>query len=414
MQTASKERSRADAESFECIQTSAQTQFHLALRNVSSPVPDRSIGLVAGYRRWLEFDAADQAGQDFCSFKCDGSHAVMVVADGVSQSFYGDLAARLVGRELLDFLWSQRESPPCVEALRTRLNECCATVTKVVRGKAVNPSTSGIKRLALEATRRDGSQTVLGAGLVDCRSEHGWLFLLGDIVAVVDDASGSCSCTGVKRTRWSNTYGVKGDIYVRSLSEVRSLLLKSDGVAEVQADELSSLLSKDAFERSADQWAKADDVSFVWLSTRNPLSASPPRSLPRESDVRLGGLSLHHHSETAAHQAALLQRDAPPVARRYKLDVGSFVLGLVFAAIIAFCISARPQAGLRRHLGRETTRRVMPHMKAFPLSSLAVDQCCEVACSCQNHVGECAFEAGPADDRPKASSRPVCMTGNED
>jgi hypothetical protein len=46
-----------------------------------------------GYRRSLGFDERNNPGQDYAVIRAESSYIVGIVADGVSQSFYGDLAA---------------------------------------------------------------------------------------------------------------------------------------------------------------------------------------------------------------------------------------------------------------------------------------------------------------------------------
>src|SRR4051812_13744902 len=59
-----------------------------------------------GYRRCREYDPKDGEGQDEVVLFTDRQRVIAVLADGVSQSFYGQLAAEVVVRGLGDYLRS--------------------------------------------------------------------------------------------------------------------------------------------------------------------------------------------------------------------------------------------------------------------------------------------------------------------
>src|SRR3954469_7654453 len=70
-------------------------------------------GSVAGltwryaYARSADCRRAGQVGQDFLTIRCDGRAVAFAVCDGVGQSFFGEIAAGLLGSALLDWLWAQ-------------------------------------------------------------------------------------------------------------------------------------------------------------------------------------------------------------------------------------------------------------------------------------------------------------------
>ena len=83
--------------------------------------PDVEVFL--GYRRALEFDEKDLPGQDFVTVRGGDGYVVGVVTDGVSQSFYGDRAAKYLSPKLLERLWETRENPPPEADLEGELRE---------------------------------------------------------------------------------------------------------------------------------------------------------------------------------------------------------------------------------------------------------------------------------------------------
>src|SRR4051812_28143375 len=56
------------------------------------------------YDRSRDSKQGNAPGQDFITFRCEGQRLAFAVCDGVSQSFYGDLAARFLGEQLVSWL----------------------------------------------------------------------------------------------------------------------------------------------------------------------------------------------------------------------------------------------------------------------------------------------------------------------
>jgi len=48
---------------------------------------------------------ANEPGQDYIAIIASDDRIAFVLCDGVSQSFYGDLAARILGDQLVAWLW---------------------------------------------------------------------------------------------------------------------------------------------------------------------------------------------------------------------------------------------------------------------------------------------------------------------
>src|SRR5215213_5656161 len=81
-------------------QQSYETQhLHLA---VPSEAAETAVHVYLGYRRCAEFDEGNQPGQDYAVVRVGDGYVVGVVADGVSRSFYGNLAAESLSTWLVD------------------------------------------------------------------------------------------------------------------------------------------------------------------------------------------------------------------------------------------------------------------------------------------------------------------------
>ena len=74
------------------------------------------------YFRSSETRAHDEIGQDYLIFKLDPDKLVFCLCDGVSQSFYGDLAARYLGDHIIDWLWDLPTLPTKILTARKMLS----------------------------------------------------------------------------------------------------------------------------------------------------------------------------------------------------------------------------------------------------------------------------------------------------
>src|SRR5258708_34459180 len=80
------------------------------------------------YGRSADSRAHDALGQDYLALCDDGARFAFAVCDGVSQSFLGDVAARIIGDELVRRLWTARLSDDA-ETLRDMLESALAALT---------------------------------------------------------------------------------------------------------------------------------------------------------------------------------------------------------------------------------------------------------------------------------------------
>ncbi|MDP9120232.1 MAG: protein phosphatase 2C domain-containing protein [Acidobacteriota bacterium] len=256
---------------------------------VQVPGADHEIVVTAGYRRWLEFDEPGGTGQDYSAVRAGLGFAVGVVADGVSQSFYGDLAARAVGEFLFDHLWEERESPPGKEKLEEELERLCKAVAEQVAGRELPPPDTLLGK-ALRRTREEGSQAVFAAFVLDAREEPAQLHLyqVGDVLAWVYDESGQAQAqASPPRGRWSSTGRSDLMLTVLKLSgdgAVRGVVLHSDGLPRGWAGELAGaeIGGQDFEKEKVEQWAARDDVSFAAAAILSVRGDRPRRSQREE------------------------------------------------------------------------------------------------------------------------------------
>src|ERR1039458_63138 len=156
-----------------------RTQFGSFVIQVP-PAGQQLEGLL-GYRRCFDFDVTDSAGQDYAVLRGDSQYSVGVLADGVSQSFFGDLAAAQVSRFLVQFLWSRRDNPPRKQDLEYQLKRLEKTVAEEVRQHAIPDDVPPMQRIALEKGRAKGSQAVFAGFILDNRNQSLDVYQAGDV-----------------------------------------------------------------------------------------------------------------------------------------------------------------------------------------------------------------------------------------
>ena len=223
----------------------------------------RGFEVSVGYRRCHDFDAANKSGQDFAAVRYTSQFLVGVVADGVSRSFYGQVAATHVAEFLLKQLWERRKTPPPSADLETSLKSLEPLVAEELENIEIPGNLPRVQIESLEKVRLKGTQAVFSCFVFDITAELLTLYSVGDVTAVVH-CEGRCDrMEGDKKGRWSSAG--KSDLLLRPMVVEKpvGLVLQSDGAAPNWADSLEQIGSPVAFAAMAERGADADDVSFV-------------------------------------------------------------------------------------------------------------------------------------------------------
>jgi len=230
------------------------------------------------FARSSESQATGDPGQDFLAYREEGSRLAVVLCDGVSQSFYGDLAARFLGKRLLDWLWELE--PGDEEALRVQLlNFLAGLVPEAAREVATVQLPASLPQMlvqVLEEKRAMGSETMFTAALFDRTYGRVVLASLGDMRTRVWSATGREITVSLgektdSSQRWSTLMGPKGQPHVKilDLRSISSLVLYSDGLASMD-DSSVNTISNAILSRAIQQTfldPKSDDVSFFEIRT---------------------------------------------------------------------------------------------------------------------------------------------------
>lgn len=279
-----------DTLTLESEQRSSDVQFH------SESVPAGASEPVAvihvGYRRCNDFDIGNNAGQDYIVVRADQHRVVGVVADGVGQSFYGDLAGKRVAKFLAELLWTQRERTPSDQELATALIAEARVFQSEVDAFVIPTHLTPLLQEALANTRVKGSQAVFAAFVLEFGRGSTVIYQVGDVDAYVAHKDGAAECVQApKRGRWSS--GGRTDLLLRSsrFEGIRQVLVQSDGATDAWAS--SVRLDDDMprqFEELARTRASIDDISVVAVSrsAKAPSRPVPPPSPPEPKDEPRG------------------------------------------------------------------------------------------------------------------------------
>lgn len=173
------------------------------------------------YNRSSDSVSSATVGQDYVAFRYGPRDLAFAVCDGVGQSFIGDLAARILGDGLVEWLW-EASAPASADSFANAVGEAlgklAANSAKQVADFPLPPHLPPMLVQALELQRRYGSESMFVAGRLALAEPDPWLALcwLGDSAVAAIDINGKLVDVGPKghtSERWNATTGVKGTIH---------------------------------------------------------------------------------------------------------------------------------------------------------------------------------------------------------
>jgi hypothetical protein len=284
-----------------------------------------------GYRRCLDFDASDGRGQDYCAVRGGGGFLVGIIADGVSQSYYGDVAAREVSQHLIDSLWERRATPPTDRDLFTKeLLRLANEVDPRVQETRPDPT---LEEVLAPVREKKGSRAVFAAFVLDFRGRRPdlTLYQVGDIFTwVFDRKNGRQLAETDPNGRWASRGPSDLHLGVHVFHDVTGILLHSDGLRRAWAEELTvPSVSKESFEAEAKKRAAVDDLSFIAIQLRRSLRQKKvPAEATKEKSPRIT-MRPRASKERSARSISSLKR----YWRFHRLPlIGGFVAGFIAGA----------------------------------------------------------------------------------
>src|SRR5258708_1037370 len=293
---------------FTAEQRSSSVQHNSCSLHV--PGGDEQVHMRLGYRRATDFDGTDDDGQDFAALRVSADGIVVgVIADGVSQSFFGGLAAARVGGDVLGELWRHRNAPPERAQMERALRRSEKLLKHDVEVFEVPSGTNQIVREMVDALRPCGSQAVFTAFVFDARSERARVYQVGDTETLVHgvDTDGKPLTSRVvseQMGRYSSQGRSELKLSVADFERVQRILAKTDG-AGTWGDDVTSDLGPSAFALFATITPRPDDVAFVAVNLGSAALLPPSPELADGEGV-IGGkqLAKPHLEFTAANGTA--------------------------------------------------------------------------------------------------------------
>lgn len=232
------------------------------------------------YARSADSQASGEPGQDYLTIREDEQRLAFALCDGVSQSFFGDLAARWVGEALLSWLWEELPPGDDVENLQVslahRLRALAATAQQQVNTLPLPEGIAPMVRDVLEEKRALGSQSTFAGGMIDMAAKRLTMVWMGDSRIRLWGPDGlertdELGDTFHTHERWSSHQGLVGEVHVFAapLEGVSRIAAYSDGLVQA-AGSLTTSPSNQALDgliTDAGQSSTSDDVSFLelWL-----------------------------------------------------------------------------------------------------------------------------------------------------
>lgn len=290
------------------------------------------------YARSFDTQKADALGQDFIAYRYDRSRIAFAVCDGVSQSFYGDLAARFLGTRLVQWLWERTlddfvsvpapdnpdttDENPFVTALNAVLIAWTTDATAVVKAKTFRAELPEMQKVALERKRASGSESMFVAGLVDHTAGQIAVCWMGDMRLWIWGAQGQSielpDAAWKTRERWSSRLGPKNGLAhgcLLPLSGVIRLTAHSDGVGRFM--DTFAQLAQDQLDPMVDELSKmptSDDISVLDINLAFEPTHGPWRVLATPT------------VQIADSSEPVLVWDSIPFAGRYRIAIDDGVL----------------------------------------------------------------------------------------
>lgn len=261
------------------------------------PVPSAYVRFA--YSRSSDSMTSHVDGQDYLCFQHNDQRFVAVVCDGVGSSFCGNLAARILGDGLLEWLWAVditylSSAAALVEAATSALNKLQKQARHEVEDYQIPGQMSPLVRQALEAQRAYGSEAVFAAVRIDHPSPmipDGLISIcwMGDTrIYALDDEGAQIELGGrwENADRWSSTKGVRGQMFgwMRELAGVGRVVAHSDGLS-AHTDRLLDY-SDDTLDReirAGSRLPTSDDVAFIDVVVRSVRYEGYPD--PEEPDI---------------------------------------------------------------------------------------------------------------------------------
>lgn len=214
------------------------------------------------FARSNDCQLAEDNGQDYLSLHHKNNVILFTLCDGVSQSFFGEIAAKYLGDTLVkwfsSYLPAGTDADLIRETLEQTLRDAIPEASELVEAHQLETDLPEMLRAVLEDKRRIGSESTFIGGRIDLpgtdypegRVVFAWL---GDSRLRIwnEDEEMTSTLPGEFQTmqRWSSRRGLVGSsvhVHVAGITGaqgIKRVLLYSDGLSSL--DNITTLLSNE-------------------------------------------------------------------------------------------------------------------------------------------------------------------------
>jgi len=282
-----------------------------------------------GYERSADSILAGTEGQDYIAIKYDATRIAFALCDGVSQSFFGDIAARILGDAVLDWLWNYqglRTSSPSIfeNQLSMFLDQLTVPARRQVQQFQLPGGLALMLPEVLEKKRALGSETTFVAGTIDFTSRRVFLAWMGDSRLRLWDSKQEKSSTLLgnenfqTKERWSSHRGRIGSLHtiILSTSQIDRCILYSDGLAKLDRKVGNLIPSSTTLEQlmeDSHHFPASDDISYleIFFGSKPDWNKPQPKTPNRfrvslEPEMGVINATWHPSSQASLYELALI------------------------------------------------------------------------------------------------------------
>ena len=226
------------------------------------------------YTRSQDSQKEEEPGQDILVLLENGNRLAFALCDGVSQSFFGDLAARILADALVDWLWQQREFD--IDTMRLSLAFLLQKLTGSTKPKVaeypIPDNLPEMVRSVLEQKRLEvGSSSMFIASLVDMNQQKVLLAWLGDSRVRLwnqkrQEMTSLLGNTFHTEERWNSNKGAVGTVHLQvlPLDKAFTITAYSDGMALLDPSPYPNFPNQKI--QALIELSGGDDNSFIEVS----------------------------------------------------------------------------------------------------------------------------------------------------
>ncbi len=221
----------------------------------------------------------EDVGQDYVAINSDNNQIAFSLCDGVSQSFFGDLAANIIGNELVDWFWLNGENLISNhDQFQQDLIDLSSSLLKksneLIDNFSLPDGIPSMLSVVLEKKRSSGSESMFVAGYINAVSNYAAFAWIGDCrLRAWEIGKGNLEFNFGKDTfqtkeRWSSKKGIIGNLHTKIIRFEKPfrVIAYSDGLSRMdkkldQGSPSNKTLEKVILENL--QLPASDDVSFI-------------------------------------------------------------------------------------------------------------------------------------------------------